>query len=339
MAPAHAEDVAAPKAESKTAAPAVERTPMLWEVDTKPKIYLFGTIHTADPRVLEHPPVVKKALEQSQALYTELEMDPESMKRLVSRVMLPPEESLAKLLPKDVYERTDKLFSAKGMPLKMLDRVKVWGVWMQLQTLDAPKAEPGRQALDVELFQGAKERGLTVGGLELPEEQIDIFDKLTLEEQIRLLDETAKAMAQAKKEGKSPLEDITRLYLAGDADKLFEVLFESTDMSDPFSRKLLHKLLDERNIRMVKRMLAKGQAEPDKTIFVAVGTGHYPGDMGILKLLERTGFRTRQLKTLADMDKPWPLKPKKKARTVMQRRRIKVGPFCLPGPCCPTTVR
>ena len=62
-APAHADD-------AKEDAP--KRIPILWEVQTKPTIYLFGTIHVADERVTTHPEVVKRALANSKALYTEL---------------------------------------------------------------------------------------------------------------------------------------------------------------------------------------------------------------------------------------------------------------------------
>jgi len=328
-------------------APAKPRVPMLWEVDTKPKIYLFGTIHIADERVLAHPPVVQKALDETKALYTEIRLDESSMAAILPRIMLPPEESLKALLPEDVYARTDAYFTKKGMPLKALDRVKIWAVWLQLQGLDAPKPKPGQMALDALLYQNARKADKTVDGLEKLSEQIDIFDDLTRKEQIRMLDEGVKEASKAHDAGENPLEGLTQLYLAGDADALFNALFKSTDMKDPLSRKLLHKLLDERNVRMVRRMLAKAEAQPDTPMFVAVGTGHYPGEMGILNLLRKTGFRVRKLESVADMNKPWPLvEPKPECVVACRttcgtprratRRRIRFGPFCLPGPCCPS---
>ena len=47
-------------AEDAKAAP---RRPILWVVDTEPRIYLFGTMHVGDPEVLAHPPVLAHALE------------------------------------------------------------------------------------------------------------------------------------------------------------------------------------------------------------------------------------------------------------------------------------
>ena len=56
-------------AEEAAAKDRVERRPMLWVVGGKPRIYLFGTIHVNDPRVLAHPAAVRKALDDSGALY------------------------------------------------------------------------------------------------------------------------------------------------------------------------------------------------------------------------------------------------------------------------------
>ena len=51
--------------------------------------------------------------------------------------------SLAAILPKDLYAKTDKIFVQHGGSLKMLDRVKVWGVWMQLSCVcRRPNAAP-----------------------------------------------------------------------------------------------------------------------------------------------------------------------------------------------------
>jgi hypothetical protein len=102
----------------------------------------------------------------------------------------------------------------------------------------------------------------------------------------------------------------------------------------------MKRLIDDRNVGMVKSMLTIAQERPQETLFVAVGTGHYPGPKGILALLRKTGYRVRQLKTLADLEKPWPLAAPAAAvspgsrRAPRKRRTIRVGPFCIPLPCC-----
>ncbi len=335
-APAAKAKVAKAAAAKKAAKP---RTPMLWEVDTKPKIYLFGTIHLGDPRVLAHPPVVEKALEKSQALYVEIDLNPEALMKLMPLMRLPEGESLATILPPKVRERMRALFMEKGMPeqvLDALDSMQIWAMYLQLQTLDVDPALMA-QALDKVLFENAQKAGKLTGALETMDEQIDIFRTLTRKEQIRLLDESITAIERARKAKVKPIEQLIELYLTGDADKLLNAMMADMDKGDELSKKLMKRMLDDRNVNMVERMLKKAQGHPDKTTFVAVGTGHYPGTMGIIELLRRTGFRVRQLKTLADMDKPWPLaRPASSSSRCAPRRAkrmIRIGPFCVPDPC------
>ena len=53
-------------------------------------------------------------------------------------------------------------------------------------------------------------------------------------------------------------------------------------------KKLMHQLIDQRNARMVTRMepfLKRGQA------FIAIGALHLPGEVGVLNLLAKQGYR------------------------------------------------
>lgn len=337
--PAVAEDAPAPAATQAAPATETARVPMLWEVDTQPKIYLFGTIHLGDPRVLAHPPVVQKALDRSQALYTEIAIEPETMMKMAQMARLPEGQSLKEILPPALREKVRGLLAAKGLPepmLDALDRFQIWALFLQLQRLDVPP-EMLAKALDSELYTEAMESGKTVGGIEKLEEQIGIFASLTQEEQIRLLDESVKAILKAREAGVQPVQQMIELYLKGDAESLMKAMMAEMDKDDPLSNKLMKMMLDDRNVRMVRRMLQIGQERPDETMFVAVGTGHYPGAMGILELLRTTGFRVRQLKSIEDMDKPWPLvaptSPDSRCAP-RARRMIRVGPFCIPDPCC-----
>jgi pheromone shutdown protein TraB len=107
---------------------------------------------------------------------------------------------------------------------------------------------------------------------------------------------------------------------------------------DPETREFMARLLDRRNLVMVRRMLEAAERHPDKTMFVAVGAGHYPGPVGIVKLLRDTGFRVRRINDVAAMEKAWPAvsAPAASSRARPRSNRIRIGPFCLPRPgCCP----
>ncbi len=367
-APAHAEDTAK---ETK-------RVPLLWEVQTKPKIYLFGTIHLADTRVTTHPPVVAKALADSQALYTELDFAnmAKQAASLREHIMLPAGKTLADFATKEVMAKLDRVLAHFEIPPMRAAAFKMFRPWLtavQLPVLvnaaktakaaaakaakaaaegaaeeAAKPANPAAaQALDIQLFMAASQAGKTVGGLEKPEEQFSIFNELPMEKQVEMLSasldelmklvEPAKADAASSEPAVDPIESLLQIYLRGDADAFYD-LMEASMGKEPETREFMARLLDRRNVVMVRRMFEAAERHPDKTMFVAVGAGHYPGPQGIVKLLRDTGFRVRRINDLAAMEKPWPaaMAPAVSSRARPRSNRIRIGPFCLPRPaCCP----
>src|SRR5215471_8695107 len=53
--------------------------PFLWRIEGPVPSYLYGTIHIPDQRVLAIPDVVKKAMAVSDAVYTEVPFDSNSL--------------------------------------------------------------------------------------------------------------------------------------------------------------------------------------------------------------------------------------------------------------------
>jgi len=86
-------------------------------------------------------------------------------------------------------------------------------------------------------------------------------------------------------------EALTEAWLRGDLDRLVELseanpMLANADTNSAFE----HRVIDERNKRMAKRMqplLNKGGA------FVAIGALHLPGEEGVLALLTEAGYSVR----------------------------------------------
>lgn len=327
----------APASEEK-AAPT--RKPLLWVVDSKPRIYLFGTIHIGDARVLDHPPVVQKALDESGALYTEVNMDEMNPMALMPKLTLPGDQTLNTILGDELWKRLDAKMRELGTPLLMMNKMKPFVIYFRLQLAGIKPEQMENPALDLALFSESKQEGKVVGGLETIEEQLDIFDSLTMEEQTQLIVSTLDALEQAAEAGvEAPIQGLIDVYLEGDIDKMMEAMLAQVDNSDAFTRKLMKRVLDDRNVLMADRMIEKLKENPDKTHFVAVGAAHYGGDMGILALLRKKGFtvwRATEIQHLEGPPKPAAVvaSPSSRAAPVRGWRRVRIGPFCVRVPCC-----
>lgn len=271
--------------------------PLLWVIEGKAPVYLFGTIHIPDDRVLALPDVVETAIDESDAFYAELPMDLPSMMGAASKMMLPAQTSLKDKLPPDLYARLSKLVSKHGLPMVQFDRMQVWAVASQVPMLKYAQKMMTTQPLDMQLYMRAMNDGQEVGGLETIDEQIGVFGSLSDAEQVQFLKDSLDELEQGEKTGDDPLEKLVKAYLAGDPDKLMKLMNEYlVERDTPMYNRLFKKLITDRNHVMAERIVDKLKQHPDRRYVFAVGAAHLPGDEGVLTLLEKQGYKVRRVK-------------------------------------------
>src|ERR1051325_3410775 len=61
--------------------------PFLWRIEGPVPSYLYGTVHVPDPRVLELPEVVRRALNASDVFNAEIPLDAATQGALLSKIM------------------------------------------------------------------------------------------------------------------------------------------------------------------------------------------------------------------------------------------------------------
>jgi uncharacterized protein YbaP (TraB family) len=174
---------------------------------------------------------------------------------------------------------------AQGNPEVVVAMMKPWAVAV---TLMLPPSETG-MVLDLVLYQQALSKGKTVTGLESATEQMDVFDKLSVQEQIDLLEDALDNLQDMPK----MLQALKTAYLARDLKRMVEISDQSMrDSSERMQDHFNQRLLVDRNHRMAERMqpqLRKGGE------FIAVGAMHLPGEQGLLNLLTRQGYTVSRL--------------------------------------------
>ncbi|RKZ39580.1 MAG: TraB/GumN family protein [Gammaproteobacteria bacterium] len=258
---------------------------LLWQIE-KPGLtpsYIFGTIHSEDPRVNKLPPIVLPRFEQAKSASFEILMDMPNLLKVASAMFFTGEQSLDKLIDETLYLSVVKALRQHQMPATMVKRLKPWAVVM---TLSSPPMKTG-EFLDLLLYQKAQRLQIPTYGLEKVEEQLAVFDDISLDDQIILLKDTLKNINEVQ----TVFDKLHELYLQRDLTTLLKFSIEEMkNGSDNLSLvdSFYERLVDDRNIRMVKRMEARLQ---EGNAFIAIGALHLPGKKGVLKLLQERGYQ------------------------------------------------
>lgn len=243
--------------------------------------YVLGTIHSDSPRVTRIPAEIKKIFAQSRSFTAELDMDIASLLQAQTQMLLPPDKALSSIIGAARFQQCVSLLADYGIPEVAIARMKPWAIAVQLSM---PRPTTG-VFLDLELFQQAQAKGMKTYGLETVEEQMSTFETLTQPQQILMLDDAI----QNHKRLPAMIDTLIGLYLQRNLEGMEQYSKKMMQEGNPALADIMQdKLIVKRNHRMVNRMqarLSEGGA------FIAVGALHLPGENGILKLLQRAGYR------------------------------------------------
>lgn len=256
---------------------------LLWKIERSgaQASYLLGTMHSEDPRVMNLAPEIQRPFDASTSFTMEVLLDMQALLESTQAMMFTDGNTLRKALGAELYGKVVPLMAERGVPETILGTFKPWAIFL---TLSVPKQKTG-VFLDSALFGAAVEQNKKVYGLETVQEQLSVFDSMSLAEQARLVADTVKHHGELD----HAFEEMIAAYLKRDLVVLQAVSDKYNSMDDKqLTDKLMAELIDARNRRMIERMtprLKEGNA------FIAVGALHLPGEQGLLQLLERQGYR------------------------------------------------
>ena len=244
--------------------------------------YLFGTMHSDDPRIATVPAEVQQALTASESFCMEMVADMSAMVTMSKSMLFTNGKTLQTVIGEPLFEQLTPLMTKHGIPAQALAMFKPWAVYI---TLSVPPQKTG-MFLDLMLYESAKQQNKPVCGLENAEEQVSVFEKTSLADQIMFLKQIVKDPNAVDNQ----LEQLTEKYLAHDIAGLV-ALSQEFDAVTPEEQKsaeaFLRRIIDDRNVRMVERLLPRLK---QGSVFVAVGALHLPGEKGILQLLTEQGY-------------------------------------------------
>ena len=269
------------------------RQGLLWRLDKPgvPSSWVYGTLHSNDPRVTALPQPVERALAAAREFAMEIYLSDVEEEGFFDAMQFDDERRLAPLLGDEAYARLREVLGANAPPEEVLARTKPWAALLRVTaTLAADRAQHGA-TLDRRLFVAARERRMTVVGLEGLDEQVAAFDGIPLATQVALLKHALEHLSELG----GQREPAIRAWLARDLAALANINAEAAGGYAELGRHyalLTRELVENRSVLMAHRLffpLAHGR------VFVAVGALHLYGSKGLLALLRAQGYRPRRI--------------------------------------------
>jgi uncharacterized protein YbaP (TraB family) len=264
---------------------------LLFRIDKAglPPSYVFGTLHSGDPRVTALPAEVARAFDAAKSFATESRLSDREIGGFMEAAQFDDGHRLA-----DFFDAAtiDQIRAALGSDVPsdaIFERLKPWALMLKLA--ERPASATYGVTLDQQLLDDARRRKLAIVGLELPDEQVAAFDSITLPAQVALV----KFVLAHRDALTVEHEQVVAAWLDRDLGRLAELNAAQRRKYPevaPHLAELTRHLIDDRSVQMAHRLflpLRSGR------VFVAVGALHLHGERSLLALLREQGYRIHRV--------------------------------------------
>jgi len=264
---------------------------LLWKVSgngLKQPSYLFGTHHLIPISFLDSVPELFKAFNNCETMVGEMVLSNIDATAMIQRAAIMPNHiKMTDLLSDEEYKLVDnELKSVLKIGLKEVSIMNPTLI-LSLYEIEVLKKHMGVTD-DIQsdsYFQlVATEKDKQVVGLETAEQQISfLFGNGSLERQADILVETIQQKESALKE----MSHLNELYKIGKIEELVSLAKHRGKISDMTDEEY-SKLVDNRNADWMTKLPKLMQ---QSSSFIAVGAMHLGGENGMIKKLQKAGYR------------------------------------------------
>lgn len=255
---------------------------LLWRISGKglqQPSYLYGTMHDGDERLFHFGDSVYQALENTRGFAMEVNPD-EMIAYYINKLLDAVEGSkpIHEVLSKQDFNKYRNALARKfGKPATEVTTFDVVGEkykWVG----ELLESGARNTVMDSYLYYTARRQGKWVGGVEDLVDQTGMAEGLIDESDLDFL--LQDDSTQSRSADTTRIEKLKQLYLNQDLAGI-EALFEP----EPVVLKDL--LLVNRNKKMARRIDSLANL---RSMFIAIGVAHLPGDNGVIQLLQKKGF-------------------------------------------------
>ncbi len=272
----------------------------MWTVENgMSKMYLLGSIHLMPESAYPLDQTIEDSFENSDILVIEADpasIDPQEMQAMIfQRAMYPEGESLKDNITPELYQKVSDIFTKFNVPMQQINLYKPWFVSLNLAALSMQLNDmKAGMGIDMHFIQKAKAKEMPLMELESATFQIDLLTSFSDNMQTEYLEYSVEDFDESNELVKAMLD----AWLAGDADSMYkntkqQMLESSEEM--PGIVDLYNKMFPDRDKEIVEKLDGFLRDTSRQTYFVIVGSGHLIGDDGLLKLLEKKGYKTKQM--------------------------------------------
>ena len=260
------------------------KSSLLWKIEGPGIIggsYLFGTMHIIEKDYFVFPDKLEKIVSKTDRLIMEIAGIPtqsEAMKMVILQ-----EGTFFDFFNS---EQTDSILNWAKAEMKMDETVfrasmSKMKPFVVIQMATQLQFMGKTESYEISFQEIAVKNKIEIKGLETLEQQMALFDNLTKEEQAEMV----MAGIRDPKKGLTLLKEMQQVYQRQNIDSLYMLVLE--DEASAVANKQA-SFLDNRNINWIGQIKKHLQ---EKKCFIAVGAGHLGGPNGVIRLLEKEGYK------------------------------------------------
>ncbi|MEO8371056.1 MAG: TraB/GumN family protein [Candidatus Solibacter sp.] len=274
---------------ARLAAPPVAKKALFWKASTADNVvYLLGSIHLGSKEMYPLAKEVEDAFERSTALIVEVDInrvDQQGMQAMIlSKGLYSGDDSLWDHVSPETRQGLEKFCEKYSFPAIAMAKFRPWMAALMVSTL--PLTKSGMDAglgIDKYFLDKAGQSKKKVVEAESAEWQIKLLSGFPPEVMEKYL---ASALEEG---GLDKVKKIQDLWISGDAAGLDAMIHEKSSTPESITR----GMLEDRNPHMAD--VAEQHLKGKETAFMVVGAAHMVGAEGVVKLLEKRGYKVERV--------------------------------------------
>lgn len=257
----------------------------VWKVSKgKQHFYLAGSIHMLGAEDYPLPPEYLQALNNSDALMLETDLEqlssPANVKKMVALNSYPSGENLLQQLSAPLAKQLGEYCKVHNIPLEHITRFKPAFAAIMLTTTQLKAQGATAPGVDVYLQDEAKKAGKKVTGLETLQQHLAVLNELNNSGAETLIKSTMEDLTDSSED----FDAMRKAWRSGDLTQL-EALYLDDLKSYPA---IYQSLIVKRNNAWVKQLV---NTQNEKPFFVVVGALHLAGKDGLIHQFKQQGYQ------------------------------------------------